>query len=179
MTSIELRPAIKNDLDSMLSLEHSVEVNRAWQMEHHFETGQISIQFRDVSLPRGLRLAYPRNPEILRKEWQNRSLILVACENRKVVGYMDLIQPAASKHAWILDLVVREDRRRKGIGSALLMAACEWASIRDFSDLILEMSIKNYAAICLAMKIGFEFNGHHDHYFPNQDIALFFHRSLK
>jgi len=179
MAAIELRPAIKNDLDSMLSLEHSVEVNRAWQMEHHFETGQISIRFRDVSLPRGLRLVYPRNPENLRKEWQNRSIILVACENTKVVGYIDLIQPAASKLAWIIDVVVKEDHRRKGIASALLMAAYEWASLREYSDLLLEMSIKNYAAICLAMKFGFDFCGYHDHYYSNQDIALFFQRNLK
>jgi len=178
MPSIEIRPAIKDDWDTMLQLEHSVEVSRSWQMEHLIESGQISIKFRDVNLPRAIRLSYPRNPEMLKKDWDTRLMVLVACENKKVVGYLDLSRPPASKLAWIHDIVVKENRRRQGIGSALLMAATEWASKREYTYLILEMLIKNYAAIRLAMKFGFELCGYNDHHYSNKDIALFFQREL-
>lgn len=178
MPSIEIRPAIKNDLDTMLALEHSLATSRAWQMEQVFESGQISIRFREVNLPRSLRLAYPRKPDIIRQEWDDRSLILVACSHGKIIGYMDLIYPPASNLAWVLDIVVKEDHRRQGIGSALLMAAYEWAAARGYSHIILEMMNKNHPAICMAMKYGFDFCGFNDRYYSNKDIALFFQRSF-
>jgi RimJ/RimL family protein N-acetyltransferase len=41
------------------------------------------------------------------------------------------------------------------------------------------MQSKNHPAIQLAHKLGFEFCGYNDHYFSNQDIALFFSRPLR
>jgi len=40
------------------------------------------------------------------------------------------------------------------------------------------MTSKNYAAIRLSQKLGFEFCGYNDHYYLTQDIALFFGRAL-
>jgi ribosomal protein S18 acetylase RimI-like enzyme len=40
--------------------------------------------------------------------------------------------------------------------------------------MFLDMQSKNYPAIRLAQKMGFVFSGYSDHYYPNQDIALFF-----
>ena len=57
-----------------------------------------------------------------------------------------------------------------------LRAAQTWASERDSNQLMLEMQSKNYPAICLANKLGYEFCGYSDRYYPNQDIALFFAR---
>ena len=77
------------------------------------------------------------------------------------------------------DLVVDELWRRKGIASSLFQAVRDWGLARKYSRITLEMSSKNYPAICLAKKLGFEFTGFNDNYFFNNDIALFFSRLLK
>jgi GNAT superfamily N-acetyltransferase len=86
------------------------------------------------------------------------------------------IAPATN---WITDLVVMRRMRRQGVGSALVLAAQEWA--RQFYPyrMVLEMQPKNYPAICMAKKIGFEYCGYNDRYYLNHDIALFFSGSVR
>jgi len=57
----------------------------------------------------------------------------------------------------VTDLVVDQDLRRQGIGSALLLAAAEWATGMDCQTLFLEMQPKNFPMIRMADKLGFEF----------------------
>ena len=49
-----------------------------------------------------------------------------------------------------------------------------WMEQHNKGQLVLEMQSKNYPAICLAIKLGFEFCGYNDRYYQNQDIVLFF-----
>jgi GNAT superfamily N-acetyltransferase len=76
-------------------------------------------------------------------------------------------------------LVVVPSARRKGIASALILAAQDWARRRNDRRMILELQSKNTPAIRMALKLGFEFCGYNDHYYLNQDIALFFTQFLR
>jgi ribosomal protein S18 acetylase RimI-like enzyme len=69
--------------------------------------------------------------------------------------------------------------RRKGVGSTLLAAAQDWAANRSHRRMILEMQSKNLPAVRLAQKFGYEFSGYNDHYYINQDVALFFAKAIK
>jgi RimJ/RimL family protein N-acetyltransferase len=60
-----------------------------------------------------------------------------------------------------------------------VLAAQDWASQRNLLRMILETQSKNYAAIHLAMKLGYEFCGYNDQYYASRDIVLFFARFLK
>ena len=71
------------------------------------------------------------------------------------------------------------DLRRQGIGSALLLATHEWGLAHESRNLVLEIQPKNYPAIRMAQKLGFEFCGYNDRYFANRDIGLFFAKSLR
>jgi ribosomal protein S18 acetylase RimI-like enzyme len=79
---------------------------------------------------------------------------------------------------WIHDLVVSEPVRHRGIGSALLVQATRWAYLRKLEHLTIETPTKNYPAIRFALAHGFTFCGFNDHYYTNQDIALFFGKAL-
>jgi len=80
---------------------------------------------------------------------------------------------------WLNNLVVGKRYRRQGIGGALLKAAIEWAREQGLRQLMLETQTKNYPAICFYQRHGFVFCGFNDHYYTNQDIALFFAQSLR
>lgn len=179
MPQIEVRPALSADLQYLVAMDHSVEIQYVWQMERSLEEGQVSVGFREVRLPRTTRLQYPRSPALLLQEWATRSGGLVALLGGKPVGYLTLSDERAPATAWVLDLVVDAPHRRQGIATALLLAAEAWALPRGLRKMVLETSSKNTPAIRLALKSGFEFSGFHDRYYANQDIALFFSRLLR
>jgi ribosomal protein S18 acetylase RimI-like enzyme len=180
MPEIEIRYAVVEDIPKLIGLEHSYTSDYVWQMEVQYpEEGQIEVAFRQVRLPRSMKVEYPRSVQALAEEWTNRSGLLVATLAGEVVGYVGLMLEMAPQTTWVTDLVVSHNLRRKGIGRALVLAGMSWGVEHQSYRLILEIQPKNYPAICLAKKLGFEFSGYNDRYYPNHDIALFFSKILR
>jgi ribosomal protein S18 acetylase RimI-like enzyme len=180
MPEIEIRPAVAEDIPSLMLLEHDYASDYVWQMEiQPSEEDQIGVNFRMVKLPRSVKVEYPRSVEVLAEDWIKRSGILVAVHAGEVVGYLSLMLDIAPLSAWVTDLAVSRAMRRKGIGSALVLAGMAWGIQHDCYRLVLEMQPKNYPAICMAKKLGFEFCGYNDRYYSNRDIALFFAKVLR
>ena len=179
MTSFETRPANANDIPRLTALDHSCLSDYVWQLELRRDPGQVSATFREVRLPRSVQVKYPRNPLALADEWMHRDLALVAIHAGTPIGYLCAGLESASALAWVTDLVVASEQRRKGAASALLTATQAWALERGVRRLILEMQSKNQAYIRLAQKFGFDFCGYNDQYYPTQDVALFFGRAVK
>jgi ribosomal protein S18 acetylase RimI-like enzyme len=132
-----------------------------------------------VRLPRPVRVEYTSSLPLTPETWPRFTAVLGGFLSREPVGYIALLEHPGSRALWVTDCSVREDLRRKGIGSALILAAQEWALETGCRKLVLEMQSKNYPAIQMARKLGFEFCGYNDNYFHNQDIALFFSRLLR
>jgi ribosomal protein S18 acetylase RimI-like enzyme len=185
MPKIEIRPAIESDLPYLTALDHNYSSDYVWQMEIHRsesglgETSQIQVGFREIHLPRSVRVEYPRTPQKLADDWRQRDGLLVALHESEPIGYASLMLDVAPLTAWITDLVVKRRLRRQGIGSALLLSAQAWGLQHECRNLVLEMQSKNFPAIQLAEKLGFDFCGYNDRYFANHDIALFFAISLR
>lgn len=178
MSNFHIRPAVATDLPRLMDFDHAGASDYVWQLDLRKENGQVLASFREVRLPRPISVNYPRNPSSLADEWLQRSVTLIALDGDVSVGYACILEHSRGTTAWITDLVVDTSSRRRGIGSALLNAAQDWASERSDRDIFLEMTSKNYPAIRLALKFGFEFCGYNDHYYVTQDVALFFGRSL-
>ena len=174
MSGVQVRPFVVADLPMMIEFDHSYHTDYVWQMDIASEDNQISVSFREIRLPRSMRVIYPRTPDSLADEWSNRTGILVAEMDEEVVGYVSLMEGIAPLSIWIIDLVVMRRLRRHGVGQALLIAAQSWATEKGYRRLIIEMQSKNYPAIRLVGKLGYEFCGYSDKYYENQDIALFF-----
>lgn len=179
MPDIQLRPTVASDLSRLMGFDHSIASESVWQLELRRDTGQVSAVFREVRLPRSIVVSYPHNPFALADDWVRRSMMYTAFVGLDPAGYISLLERGSDSVVWVTDLVVNEVNRRKGVGSALLTAAQEWSSARSHRRLILEMQSKNLPAIRLAQKLGYEFCGYNDHYYLNQDVALFFAKALK
>ena len=180
MPEIEVRPAIASDIPALIALDHHYTSDHVWQMEfqHNREAGQVVVNFRQVRLPRAVSVGYPRSPSALADDWASRSGLLVAVLENAPVGYISLMITMATDTAWVTDLAVERRLRRQGIGSALLLAGREWAAHMNCQRLVLETQNKNYPAIQMVLKLGFEFCGYKDRYYPNHEVGIFFGRSV-
>jgi GNAT superfamily N-acetyltransferase len=179
MADIQLRPTVASDLSRLMNFDHSISSEAVWQLELRRDAGQINASFREVRLPRSTDVSYPHDPYSLADDWVRRSMMYTAYSGADPVGYISLLERGTASIVWITDLVVAADGRRKGVASTLLAAAQEWATSRSHRRLIIEMQSKNFPAIRLAQKNGFEFCGYNDHYYLTQDVALFFSKALK
>jgi ribosomal protein S18 acetylase RimI-like enzyme len=179
MSAFEIRPVVASDLSRLIAFDHSISSDYVWQLELRREPNQVTASFREVRLPRSVEVKYPRDPLALAEVWKQHDAVLVVVQADATIGYMCLTEDQTSTIAWVTDLVVAPDWRRKGAGSMLLMAGQAWAAERKARRLVLEVISKNQAGIRLAQKFGFEFCGYNDQYYPNQDVALFFGRALK
>lgn len=174
MAEVHIRPAMSGDINEIIHFDHAVETNYVWQTDRSIESDDFRVSFRQTRLPRSVQNRYPRSPEHLKDDWQKRTVILVASLASQLAGYMIIDASESNLVAWITDLVVNYPFRRQGVGSALMIAAQDWALRHRMEKLIIEVQPKNHAGISLARKAGLEFCGYNDYYFANQDLALFF-----
>lgn len=179
MAQVQVRPAASADLPPLTALDHGYSTDTVWQMDAREESGQTSITFRTVRLPRSMRVAFPRDSQQLLEAWNRRVCFLVAEEAGLLKGYLNLTLAAAPETGWVADFAVDRRFRRSGVGSVLLASATHWARQNHLRRLVLETQSKNYPAICFAQKHGMAFCGYNDRYYPNQDVALFFGMVLK
>ncbi|MFL7813967.1 MAG: GNAT family N-acetyltransferase [Anaerolineales bacterium] len=174
MAEINIRPAISTDIPKLIALDHDFATGHVWQMTLDLTEIQTQVSFREVKLPRDVHVNYPRSIRKLADDWTKRDLLLLAEEGEIVRGYISLQLGLAPASAWVEDLVVDRLQRRKGIGSALVLAAQDWCGRKRLHRITLEMQPKNYPAIQFANHLGFEFSGYNDQFYHDQEIAIFF-----
>ncbi|HJX40440.1 MAG TPA: GNAT family N-acetyltransferase [Anaerolineales bacterium] len=174
-----IRPAVSSDIPGLLALEHNYSTDHVWQMGYHPLGEEVNIAFREVRLPRPMRVTYPRSQERLADEWTQAAILLVAESAQGLLGYLILALGPAPETGWVTDLVVDLPHRRQGVATGLLGVARRWCLEQDVARMVLEMQSKNFPCICLARKLGFVLSGYHDRYYPDQDIALFFTLNLR
>jgi len=175
--ALAIRPATLDDLNLCLMLDASYFTDLVWQMDVQSEERGRTMTFRRVRLPRQMRVAYPRDRQQLAANWKRCDGFLVALWEERLCGYAALTAHAAEEAAWLHDWVVSPERRRQGVGTALLAAAVEWAKSQSLRRVLIQVQTKNHPAISLCEKQGFSLCGFNDRFYANQDIAVFFARS--
>lgn len=174
-----VRPATLADMNTCLTLDHSCITDHVWQMKLQETDMRVEATFDTVRLPRRMRTAYPRDLEELVEHWQRGEAFLVAEVDGEIRGYVDLILNTWQHTGQVFNLVVHREFRKRGIGSSLMRHASQWARKQGALTVLAEATTKNYPALCFYQKLGFQFCGFNDHYYANQDIALFFVLGLR
>lgn len=179
MSDFAIRPAVSSDIPRLIGFDHGYSTDHVWQMSLQAGSPGVEIAFREVRLPRPMRVGYPRSVERLADEWTDRSLVLVGEDGETPAGYLTLAPAPAPEANWVTDLVVDSPYRRRGLARRLLGEAIGWSKPRAAVRLFLEMQSKNYPGIALARRMGFVFSGYSDFFYPNEDISLFFSLDLR
>lgn len=110
----------------------------------------------------------------LKQEIENKtglnSYYIVAKQNSEIVGFAGAINIIDEIN--IMNIVVRKDKRKLGIGSALLENIFEIAKKLQAKTITLEVNEKNTCAINLYKKYGFKQVGLRKKYYNNTDDAI-------
>jgi ribosomal protein S18 acetylase RimI-like enzyme len=177
MTDFEIRNTVSTDLARLSALDHSIDTDYVWQLDLHRESGQVEIGLREVRLPRSIRLLHPRPAQELPDTWHLRPMFsaMAGLEAVAYIRFSDIMVPHA---VWITDVVVGRPMRGMGLARKLISSAEAWALQRKLRKAIIEVQSKNAPAIRMVQKLGFEFCGYNDQYYPSRDVALFFARSI-
>jgi len=178
MPEIKIRLAGAGDIAELAAMEHNYSSDYVWQIDIQADEGQVMVNLRESRLPRSVRVDYPHKAQKIAADWQKRDALLVAELDSQTVGYVSMRQDIVPYTTWVDDLGVVRRLRRQGIGTALVLAAENWAVQHDSHRMVIEMQSKNHPAIRMAQKLGFDFSGFHERYFGNLDIALFFSKVI-
>jgi ribosomal protein S18 acetylase RimI-like enzyme len=131
---VRIRTLAEADLEACLDLFEAVAAEGRWLAnELPLHRGEIRARWRDL-LATG------------------DGTLLVAEDGGPPAGLAAMVGRDAPE----LGMLVRAERRRQGIGEALLLACVAWARERGAREVILHVFLHNEAAIALYRKHGFE-----------------------
>lgn len=171
---MKVRPATVGDLDLCEELDASYLTNYAWQMSETTRSDRVGATFQRVRLPRQMGVKYPCKVDDLLEDWRRSECLLVACEGRELVGYLDMIVESRGWQGWIKHLVVHRAWRRQGVATRLLEVAEDWARSSRLYAVTAVVQNKNDPAINLCINRGYAFRGFIDYYFNNGDLGLLY-----
>lgn len=110
-------------------------------------------------------------PSILKSELENiNSHYIVAIENDEILGFAGII--VSLDDSEITNIVVKKDKRKKGIGSLLLERLIEMTKNLKRDTISLEVNERNYPAISLYESFDFKQLGRRKKYYNGKDDAI-------
>jgi ribosomal protein S18 acetylase RimI-like enzyme len=177
MAELQIRNTISTDLARLGALDHTLQTDYVWQLDLRREPSQVDAIFREVRLPRSVQVAHPRPGADLPDTW-HLSPMLTALLGMEPIGYIRFTDRIIPHAVWITDVVVGREYRRAGIARKLIAAVEAWGAQKSLQRIHFEVPSKNYPAVRLIQKLGYEFCGYNDIYYITRDVALFFARAL-
>jgi ribosomal-protein-alanine N-acetyltransferase len=109
-----------------------------------------------------------RLKEELARPWSR--LWVAREEGEDLVGFLASWHVADELH--VLDVLTRVDRRRRGIGRALMGTCLAYAREHGLSRVLLEVRRSNQGAIALYRSIGFSATNVRARYYPDDEDAV-------
>lgn len=181
-----VRDGTDEDIAAVLALDSRYETNHVLQVYLHGR-GSTSweVNLQRERLPRPVELSNSFQRAQLRSALDHKHCLLLAeqvpADDKAgaIIGALVMTPNNLNGFALIQNITVSARARRHKAGTRLLMAAGIWAKERGLNRLMAEVQTKNTPAISFLESLGFSFCGFNDHYFPDENVALFFSLPLK
>ncbi len=177
-----VRDGTEDDISACLALNSRFETNHVLRVYlHGQEASGWEISLQRERLPRPVELSATIHRAHLRDALEHEDCFLVAVnrDDDQVLGCLVMRPDPLHGFALIQGLVVSPQARRMQIGTRLIAASGTWAREHSINRLMTELSTKNVPAIAFLESLGFAFCGFNDHYFSDENIAVFFNLPLK
>lgn len=94
-----------------------------------------------------------------------------------LVGFV-IVRQVGRDRGHVITLDVREDRRRRGIGTTLLKTAEDWLARQGVQRVRLETAVENQAAVAFWQRAGYQVRRVLPRYYLDRDDAYWMEKSL-
>lgn len=98
---------------------------------------------------------------------------LAAFETDRLLGLLTFQDVDWNRTLWLIDLRVREESRRKGVGRVLVRELKSRARDSNRRGIAVETQTTNFGAVSFYRSLGFRVSGFDDRLYPGEDVALF------
>ena len=178
-TVLQIPTLTPTDCLACQNLDLNYVTEYVWHMHSTERDRMMQMRFDTVRLPRQMAVNYPRPlAELTTHAQQGHYQAVAKLSDGQVIGVLDAMVQIEQRRLWVCHWGVTRMYRRKGHGRRLLQQALNWAAQQGLRRAILELQTKNHPAITFAQQHGFQFCGYSEHYYNNEDIALFFSHAL-
>ncbi|NYT03123.1 MAG: ribosomal protein S18-alanine N-acetyltransferase [Candidatus Methanofastidiosa archaeon] len=121
---------------------------------------------------------YPYPPEIINFLYESyRDTFLVVEKDTEVIGFV--IGIVQKKEGHILVIAIRDDFKRKGIGTFLMKKLIDIYEKKGINRLKLEVRVSNIAAISMYKHLGFKITNRLKRYYENGEDGLLLRREMR
>ena len=118
---------------------------------------------------------YPYPPEIINFLYEfHRDTFLVVERDKDVIGFVIGIVQKREGH--ILVIAIRDDYKKKGIGTFLMKRLIDAYEKKGITRLKLEVRASNVAALSMYRNLGFKITNRLKHYYENGEDGLLLRR---
>lgn len=140
-----IRKATHDDIPAIAQLYREQFREMAKLIPDFIKEGNQSVEFleKTISSDDSDILAYENDGIVV-------GFILLQAKERPVFDFM-----LPGKYCYIMDVIVTENSRGKGFGTALMNSAKDWAKEQNCSFINLDVLVNNHGAIKLYEKLGF------------------------
>ena len=175
-----IRDGVKEDISKCIELDSSYHTDHVWQMNVREDADETQITLRKQRLPRSLEASHQSDAKRLELTIKQKHcfIILIESSSDTLLGYISMRVDQIYHLAYLQDIVIDKPYRGEHLGSRLVDVAQLWATEKKLNHIIFEIPTTNHPCIEFAKSQGFVYCGFNDLYLPNQEIALFFTRSL-
>jgi ribosomal-protein-alanine N-acetyltransferase len=144
---ITYREAMPLDLPVLVSMERTLFADSPWSM------GQFKEEFSGIP--------------------KTRYFIVALDSEKQIVGYAGVMVVASGVDADVLTVAVLPEARRQGIAKHFMDSLEKWSLMRVAPSMILEVGVKNSAAIALYESLGYSIiNTRKNYYGPGLDAHV-------
>lgn len=148
----------------------------------HYPAAEIAVtpmrigHLGDLADIESAAFSEPWSSDALAEELQNPLAVFYVAEDAKTghaVGYLGMHH--ILDEGYVTNIVVHQDYRRKGIASALINNAVEYAHAHKMKRITLEVRVSNAAAISLYENFRFKRDGIRPNFYdsPKEDAAIY------
>lgn len=151
-----IRKLEKDEFKLIENVDYYFESNKYFSIDKKVDSEGInfSLTLNDFDNTFKQNLYLDLNAEYLKEIHIN-----VIEENEEVVGFIQMGYEEVNKMAVIMNIWVKDDKRRDGIAKKLMKSSKGYARFVHAKGVYMEVSSKNYPAVKFFLKNGFEITG--------------------
>lgn len=151
--------------------------NRVFRLEREVSTDGVAWRLQEDELPIPFVKEYDSGePDQWLRTYTSSVPLLdlhfVGVERHgRIDGLLTWCAQEWNNSAWLVDIRVRQEAQRAGLGTALINHLQGITHRGDARGILVETQINNFPAISLYRRCGFQIAGFNDHLYTNRDLS--------